>query len=129
MLTAESMRQRARRGTGCPANGHSAPLAPQLRAMGAAFDEAGVARCTVTVGHEEIIGLTPRGDRFAYPRARPTWEFERAAYPGSRPITCPVCDEPRSLVPLGTSGGEIRLADLRATHRCRSCFATVQLVH
>ncbi len=127
-LSAESERQRRDRGRHTPSEPRARRLSHELRLVGAQLDRARPSRCTLTVGPEEIVGLANHGERFAYERDRLARHAERVLAMRQQPITCPVCDEPSSLLPVERAmdghGAERNIP----THRCAACRAYVSLV-
>jgi hypothetical protein len=127
-LAAESERQRSGRGSRQAGDVRARQLSHELRLVGADLDRARAGRCTVTVGPEEIVGLADHGERFAYERDRLARHAERVLALRKQPITCPVCDEPSSLLAVQRDMGEYGPERSVPTHRCSACRAYVSLI-
>jgi hypothetical protein len=127
-LSAESERQRRERGQRAPSGPRARRLSHELRLVGAELDRARPGRCTLTVGPDEIVGLANHGERFAYERDRLARHAERVLALRQQPITCPVCDEPRSLLPVERATADHGAERTIPTHRCTACRAYVSLV-
>ncbi|HZU07985.1 MAG TPA: hypothetical protein VFB73_18640 [Chloroflexota bacterium] len=99
----------------------------KLRLVGGMLDLDRPGACTLVVRPEEILVFNARGYRRTFAHAA----LERAAAlaPAFRgqPTTCPVCDEPESLVQLLPAEGEELPASAGPTHRCQRCGAGVRL--
>jgi hypothetical protein len=99
----------------------------KLRLVGGMLDLDRPGACTLVVRPEEILVFNARGYQRTFVHAA----LERAAalapaFLGQR-TTCPVCDEPESLVQLLPAEGEELSAPAGPTHRCQRCGASVHL--